>query len=110
LDVEIATICDKKRLEQIFEEHKPQLIYHAAAHKHVPLMENNPEEAIKNNIFGTYNVVMCADKYGVEKFIQIREGNSLVLLISPADKTGGGNTIDVGSVLVAFPELYYISE
>ena len=52
----------------MFTEYKPSLVFHAAAHKHVPLMENNPLEAIKNNIFGTYNVVNCADEYEVEKF------------------------------------------
>jgi len=67
----VASIRDKKRLEEIFEEHKPSLVFHAAAHKHVPLMENNPLEAIKNNIFGTYNVVNICDKYEVKKFVLI---------------------------------------
>ena len=67
----IASIRDKKRLEEIFEEYKPALVFHAAAHKHVPLMEGNPLEAIKNNIFGTYNVVNACDDFGVKKFILI---------------------------------------
>lgn len=67
----VASIRDKKRLNEVFKEFKPQLVFHAAAHKHVPLMENNPLEAIKNNVFGTYNVVNCADEYGVEKFVLI---------------------------------------
>ena len=71
LSVEIATMCDVKEVEDIFARYKPDIVYHAAAHKHVPLMEGNPEEAVKNNIFGTYNMIMAADKYGVKKFIQI---------------------------------------
>ena len=67
----IASIRDKKRMEEIFEEYKPVLVFHAAAHKHVPLMEGSPLEAIKNNIFGTYKVVDICDRYGVKKFVQI---------------------------------------
>jgi FlaA1/EpsC-like NDP-sugar epimerase len=67
----IASIRDKKRLEQIFEKYNPYLVFHAAAHKHVPLMENSPLEAIKNNVFGTYNVVDTCDKYKVKRFILI---------------------------------------
>ena len=67
----VGSVRDKKRLEDVFETFKPQLVFHAAAHKHVPLMENNPLEAIKNNVFGTYNVVNCADKYNVERFVLI---------------------------------------
>lgn len=67
----IASIRDKKRLEQIFEKYNPYLVFHAAAHKHVPLMENSPLEAIKNNVFGTYNVVNTCDKYKVKRFILI---------------------------------------
>ncbi len=71
LEVLIASVRDKDRLESIFSQYKPNIIFHAAAHKHVPLMENSPTEAIKNNVFGTYNVAKCADKYGVEKFVMI---------------------------------------
>ena len=67
----VGSVRDKKRLKDIFEEFRPQLVFHAAAHKHVPLMENNPLEAVKNNVFGTYNVVNCADEYGVERFVLI---------------------------------------
>ena len=56
----IASIRDYDRLKEIFENHKPDVVFHAAAHKHVPLMENNPAEAIKNNVIGTYNVVKCS--------------------------------------------------
>lgn len=67
----IASIRDNKRLEEIFAMYRPYLVFHAAAHKHVPLMENNPLEAIKNNVFGTYNVVNACDKFGVKRFILI---------------------------------------
>lgn len=71
LDVEIASIRDKNKIDKIFREKNINVIFHAAAHKHVPLMETNPEEAVKNNVFGTLNLVKAADKYRVEKFIQI---------------------------------------
>lgn len=71
MDVVIASIRDLKRLQEIFEKYKPYVVFHAAAHKHVPLMEANPAEAIKNNIFGTYNVVKCSDLYKVKRFVQI---------------------------------------
>ena len=71
IEAVVASVRDKKRLDEIFREFKPELVFHAAAHKHVPLMENNPLEAIKNNVFGTYNVVNCADEYTVEKFVLI---------------------------------------
>lgn len=67
----IASVREEKRLENIFNEYKPQVIFHAAAHKHVPLMERNPEEAIKNNVIGTLNVAECAHKYGAERFVLI---------------------------------------
>ncbi|OKL37753.1 nucleoside-diphosphate sugar epimerase/dehydratase [Domibacillus mangrovi] len=67
----IADIQDRKRMEEIFLFYRPNVVFHAAAHKHVPLMETNPIEAIKNNIFGTKNVAECAHKYHAEKFIQI---------------------------------------
>lgn len=67
----IASIRDRKRLENIFKEYKPQIIFHAAAHKHVPLMEDNPEESVKNNVFGTLNLAECSDKYKVERFVMI---------------------------------------
>ena len=71
LDVEIATVRDEQRLECIFANYKPDIVFHAAAHKHVPLMEHSNCEAIKNNVMGTYNTANMAEKYGVEKFILI---------------------------------------
>ncbi|HBC95433.1 MAG TPA: nucleoside-diphosphate sugar epimerase [Clostridium sp.] len=67
----IGSIRDVNRLEDIFQKYRPQVVFHAAAHKHVPLMENNPAEAVKNNIIGTYNVLKCCDKFKVGRFVQI---------------------------------------
>ncbi len=67
----IGSIRNTKRLEEVFETYKPQIIYHAAAHKHVPLMEVSPNEAVKNNVVGTWNVARMADKYNVDKFVMI---------------------------------------
>ena len=71
LDTIIASVRDYDKMEQIFAQERPDLVWHAAAHKHVPLMETVPCEAIKNNIFGTYNVARLAQKYGVKKFVMI---------------------------------------
>ncbi|MGI2294928.1 polysaccharide biosynthesis protein [Paenibacillus sp. GXUN7292] len=71
LETIIADIQDMNRLENIFSTFYPQVIFHAAAHKHVPLMERNPSEAVKNNVFGTMNVANCADRYGAERFVMI---------------------------------------
>lgn len=67
----IANIRDKERMFEIFDEFSPEIVFHAAAHKHVPLMENNPTEAIKNNVFGTYNLVNACDKFNTKRFILI---------------------------------------
>lgn len=71
LEVVIASVRDKARLEQVFNTYRPGVVFHAAAHKHVPLMEANPAEAIKNNIIGTLNAAQCADKYKTKKFVLI---------------------------------------
>ena len=67
----IASVRDKKRIEDIFETYRPNIVYHAAAHKHVPLMEDSPDEAIKNNVLGTYNVASAADKFHAQKMVLI---------------------------------------
>ena len=67
----IGSVRDSKRLNCIFEKYRPQIVYHAAAHKHVPLMEDSPNETLKNNVFGTLKTVECADKYNVERFVLI---------------------------------------
>lgn len=68
---EMCSIRDFDKLQKLFIEYKPNILFHAAAHKHVPLMEHNPEEAIKNNVFGTKNVAECVGKYGVETMVLI---------------------------------------
>ena len=67
----IGSIRDKKRLDEVFDTYHPTVVFHAAAHKHVPLMETSPFEAIKNNVFGTYNVAQAADRFGTQRFILI---------------------------------------
>jgi FlaA1/EpsC-like NDP-sugar epimerase len=67
----IADICDYTRMDAIFEEHRPSLVFHAAAHKHVPMMEWNPGEAVKNNVLGTRTIASLADAWRVERFVMI---------------------------------------
>ncbi|MBQ8291224.1 MAG: polysaccharide biosynthesis protein [Clostridia bacterium] len=67
----IASVRDSKKIRSVFEKYRPQIVFHAAAHKHVPLMETSPNEAVKNNVYGTWNVAKCADEFEVETFVQI---------------------------------------
>ena len=67
----IGSVRDSRRIESVFRDYRPDIVYHAAAHKHVPLMEDSPNESIKNNVFGTLKTVRCADKYGADKFVLI---------------------------------------
>ena len=69
--VEIITVCDRTEVDLVFEKYRPDLVFHAAAHKHVPLMENNVCEAIKNNVFGTLNVAKASADFHVKKFIMV---------------------------------------
>ncbi|MDA1611745.1 nucleoside-diphosphate sugar epimerase/dehydratase [Bacillus cereus] len=71
ITTEIADIQDRHKIFEIIEKHQPYIVYHAAAHKHVPLMERNPEEAVKNNIFGTKNVAEAADTFKVNTFVMV---------------------------------------
>lgn len=71
LKVVIASIRERGRIDEVMDKLKPDVVFHAAAHKHVPLMEDNSKEAVKNNVFGTLNVAQAADKYGVKKFVLI---------------------------------------
>jgi len=71
VQVEIGNVCDIDRLGDVFKKYRPSAVFHAAAHKHVPLMEMCPREAIQNNVFGTLNTVMLANEFGVERFIFI---------------------------------------
>ncbi len=70
-EVAIGSVRDIERLENIFDKYRPDIVFHAAAHKHVPLMEGSPGEAIRNNVLGTYNAARCADKFGCRKFVMI---------------------------------------
>ena len=67
----IASVCDQMRITEVFERFRPQVVFHAAAHKHVPLMEDNCGEAVHNNVFGTYYTAMAAEKYGTQRFVLI---------------------------------------
>jgi len=89
LVVLIASVRNLDRLDSIFSEYRPNLVYHAAAHKHVPLMENSPNEAIKNNVLGTYNTVKTADKYGVERFVLISTDKA----VNPTNVMGASKRI-----------------
>ncbi len=71
LEVLIGSVRNTSRVDSIFAKYRPDIVYHAAAHKHVPLMEDSPNEAIKNNVFGTYKTALAADKYGTKKFVLI---------------------------------------
>lgn len=71
LHVVIASVRDKERILEVFNHYKPEIVFHAAAHKHVPLMEHNPQEAIKNNVFGTLKVALCAHETNVKRFVLI---------------------------------------
>jgi FlaA1/EpsC-like NDP-sugar epimerase len=85
----VKDIKDKKAINEIFEKFQPKIIYHAAAHKHVPLMEANPEEAIKNNVMGTYNVAQAADRYGAKKFVLISTDKA----VNPSSIMGGSKRL-----------------
>lgn len=69
--VEIVSITNQIGLRRVFEEYHPQIVIHAAAHKHVPLMEKNCIEAVENNVFGTLNVIQCCEEYGAERFMMV---------------------------------------
>ncbi len=71
VELRVGSIRDQETLNRVFDEFKPQIVIHAAAHKHVPLMEDSPEQAVKNNVFGTYNVATCAMEHGAERFVMI---------------------------------------
>jgi FlaA1/EpsC-like NDP-sugar epimerase len=85
----IASVRDEVRMNQIFETYHPQVIFHAAAHKHVPLMEDSPNEAIKNNVFGTLNTGRAAIRYGAEKFILISTDKA----VNPTNVMGASKRI-----------------
>ncbi len=71
LVVLIGSVRNTHRIQTVFEKYRPDIVYHAAAHKHVPLLEDSPDEAIKNNVFGTYKTAIAADRYGAKRFVLI---------------------------------------
>lgn len=89
LEVVIGSIRDKERLKQVFEKYRPGVVFHAAAHKHVPLMEANPGEAVKNNVLGTLNTALFADKYKAKKFVLISTDKA----VNPANIMGATKRI-----------------
>ncbi len=89
LVVLIGSVRNTKRMNRIMDKYRPNIIYHAAAHKHVPLMEDSPNEAIKNNVGGTYKMAQAADRYGVEKFILISSDKA----VNPTNVMGASKRI-----------------
>lgn len=84
IDIRIGSVRDEARLREVFDEFHPTVVFHAAAHKHVPLMEESPKEAVKNNIFGTYNLAKTAVDYGVKRFVSISTDKA----VNPANIMG----------------------
>ncbi len=82
--IRIGSVRDEVRLREVFDEFHPTVVFHAAAHKHVPLMEDSPKEAVKNNVFGTYNVAKTAVEYGVKRFVSISTDKA----VNPANVMG----------------------
>ncbi len=89
LEVLVASVRNAERLNWIFDEYKPEIVYHAAAHKHVPLMEDSPCEAIKNNVFGTFNTAMAAANAGTERFVMISTDKA----VNPTNVMGASKRI-----------------
>ncbi|MDK2808549.1 MAG: hypothetical protein PWP24_1285 [Clostridiales bacterium] len=89
LVVLIASVRNTNRMNAIFKKYRPELVYHAAAHKHVPLMEKSPNEAIKNNVFGTLKLVRAADQFGVKRFVQISTDKA----VNPTNVMGASKRI-----------------
>jgi len=85
----IGSVRDSKRLDYVFRTYSPQIVYHAAAHKHVPLMEDSPNESIKNNVFGTLKTAQCADRYGAEKMVLISSDKA----VNPTNIMGASKRI-----------------
>ena len=85
----IGSVRDSRRLEEVFEKYRPEFVFHAAAHKHVPLMEESPQEAVKNNCIGTYKTAFMAIKYGVERFILISTDKA----VNPTNVMGASKRI-----------------
>ena len=89
LVVLIGSVRDRERVFEVFERYRPEIVFHAAAHKHVPLMENSPAEAVKNNVFGTYNTALAADKFGADKMVLISTDKA----VNPTNVMGASKRI-----------------
>lgn len=89
IDIRIGSVRDPKRLREVFDEFHPSIVFHAAAHKHVPLMEDSPKEAVKNNVFGTFNVASIAVEYNVKRFVNISSDKA----VNPANVMGATKKI-----------------
>lgn len=89
IDIRIGSVRDSKRLREVFDEFHPTIVFHAAAHKHVPLMEDSPKEAVKNNVFGTFNVASIAIEYNVKRFVNISSDKA----VNPANVMGATKRI-----------------
>lgn len=85
----IASVRNTARMDEIFRKYRPEIVYHAAAHKHVPLMEDSPGEAVKNNVFGTYKTALAANKYGTKRFVLISTDKA----VNPANVMGASKRI-----------------
>lgn len=89
IDIRIGSVRDPKRLREVFDEFHPSIVFHAAAHKHVPLMEDSPKEAVKNNVFGTFNIASIAVEYNVKRFVNISSDKA----VNPANVMGATKRI-----------------
>ncbi len=101
IEVLIASVRDYKRINEIFEEHKPDVVFHAAAHKHVPLMEHSPVEAIKNNVIGTYNVSKISGEHNVGKFVLVSTDKA----VRPTNVMGATKRV-AEKIIMAMNEMY----
>ena len=104
----IGSVRNVNRVNSIFEEYRPEIVFHAAAHKHVPLMEDSPNEAIKNNVFGTYNVAKAAATYGTQKMVLISTDKA----VNPTNIMGASKRICemvIQSMERKYPETSYVA-
>ena len=83
----IGSVRNGRKVNSLFAKYRPDIVYHAAAHKHVPLMEDSPNEAIKNNVFGTYKVALAADRFKASKFVLISTDKA----VNPTNSENGWN-------------------
>ena len=102
----VGSIQDESRLDEVFGKYKPHIVLHAAAHKHVPLMEECPEQAVKNNVFGTNRTALAAMKHGVERFVMISTESLLsVSFTSSLARYGGDVAVGAMTVMASLNQL-----